>query len=395
MKAGKSQIGRSDYVLLSALALTLVFGFLTLYSASFALSMAEFNDPARYAYVQAGWALMGLFAMLALWHTPIHWVFRFSNVALLVGIAGLVLVMIPGVGSAVNGSQRWIKIGSLTAIQPSEFVKLLVIIFLAGWLARRGDKLRLLWEGFGKFLLILLPLVGFIYFQPDLGTATVITLVGIILYFLAGGPVTYLLGLAGAGVAFTTPIIFAAGYRASRMESFWDPWKDPQGKGFHIIQSLIALGSGGLTGLGFGAGRQKFFYVYGSHTDAIFAIIGEELGLVGTMAVVTLFAVMTYRGLLIAHRCPDRFGSLLASGISCWLAIQAAINIGGITKTIPFTGVPLPFISYGGSSMLVSLAAVGLLLSISRLRVEVTTSVKEAEKPRSRAVAGRRLAVES
>jgi cell division protein FtsW len=313
-----------------------------------------------------------------------------------VAVVSLILVMIPGIGTAVNGSQRWIKIGSITAIQPSEFVKLLVIIFLAGWLARRGDKLRMLWEGFGKFVLILLPLIGFIYFQPDLGTATVISVVAAILYFLAGGPITYLLGLAGAGVAMATPIIFAAGYRASRMESFLDPWKDPQGKGFHIIQSLIALGSGGITGIGFGAGRQKFFYVYGSHTDAIFAIIGEELGLLGTMAVIVLFGTMTYRGLLIAHRCPDRFGSLLASGISCWLAIQAAINIGGITQTIPFTGVPLPFISYGGSSMLVSLMGIGLLMSISRLRVESTAPEEVTEKPKARgAIAGRRLAAES
>ncbi|MCL6647027.1 MAG: putative lipid II flippase FtsW [Chloroflexi bacterium] len=374
--------GRADYLLLGIVVVLVMVGLQALYSASFALAMAAYNDPTYFIARQLVFAALGSVVLLVCWRLPYRLWRLLAFPLLLVAVAALGLVLVPGVGVNVYGAQRWISLGPLPAFQPSEFVKLATVVYLAAWLADRPIRLGKLSSGLVPFGLIVGALIVLVLLQPDLGTAVVIGLTAVVLYFLAGAPASHLLAILG-GAAAATPLLLAASYRSNRLEAFLDPWKDPQGTGFHIIQSLIAIGSGGLTGLGFGSARQKFGYVFGSHSDAIFAIIGEELGLVGTTLVVALFVLLGWRGLRVAARCPDRFGALLAAGITCWLCLQAFINIGGITRTIPFTGIPLPFISYGGSALLALFAAVGLLLNISR-----TLPAPPEEEPARAAPAG-------
>jgi cell division protein FtsW len=207
---------------------------------------------------------------------------------------------------------------------------------------------------------------GLVVIEPDMGTAIVILLTTSILFFVAGAPLSHLALLIGAGALISWGLIFAQDYRLDRLTSFVSAEEDPQGTGFHILQLLIAFGSGGPAGLGWGASRQKFFYVPGAHTDGVFAIIGEELGLIGALAVLGLFVFFVYRGFKTVMSCRDQFGTLLAMGIVSWIGCQTIINIGGITRTIPLTGVPLPFLSYGGSSLIALLAGVGILLNVSR-----------------------------
>ncbi|MFN8535113.1 MAG: putative peptidoglycan glycosyltransferase FtsW [Dehalococcoidia bacterium] len=325
--------------------------------------------------------------MLACWRLPYTLWRRLALPGLVLAGVALVLVLVAGIN--VYGAQRWIQIGPLPAIQPSEFVKLAMIIYLAAWLADRPDRIKSIGAGLVPFGIIVGLMIAPILAQPDLGTTTVISITAIVLLYLAGAPSTHMIAIF-AGIAAMIPLLLAASYRSSRLEAFLDPWKDPLGNGFHIIQSLIAIGSGGLTGLGFGSGRQKFFYVFGSHSDAIFAIIGEELGFIGTSIVIGLFVLLGLRGFRVAARCPDRFGALLAAGITTWLCVQAFINIGGITRTIPFSGIPLPFISYGGSSLMALFGAVGILLNISRTVPESASEPEPAEDdpPRPR-LAGR------
>ncbi|MCS6801112.1 MAG: putative lipid II flippase FtsW [Chloroflexota bacterium] len=356
---------RADYLLLGVVAILVMVGLQALYSASFALAMAEYNDPTYFIARQLIFAVPGAILMVVCWRIPFTFWRRLAFPIALSGIAALLLVLIPGVGVNVYGAQRWIQVGPLPAVQPSEFVKLALILYLAAWLADHPERIKRLGSGFIPFGLIVGAMVVPILLQPDLGTTVVIVATAIVLFYLAGAPSTFMIAIFG-GIAALTPLLLAASYRSSRLEAFLDPWKDPLGNGFHIIQSLIAIGSGGLTGLGFGSSRQKFFYVFGSHSDAIFAIIAEELGFIGTVVVISLFVLFGIRGFRTAARCPDRFGALLAAGITTWLCLQAFINIGGITRTIPFTGIPLPFISYGGSALMATFCAVGILLNISR-----------------------------
>jgi cell division protein FtsW len=383
---------RADYVLLGTVAVLVMVGLQALYSASFAMAMAEYNDPAYFIVRQLIFAVPGALLMLACWRIPFPVWRRLAFPLALLGGGAVLMVLIPGVGVNVYGAQRWIQVGPLPALQPSEFVKLALIIYLAAWLADRPDQIRSVSKGFVPFGIIVVVMVVPILLQPDLGTTTVIAVTAIVLFYLAGAPSTFMMAIFG-GIAALTPLLLAASYRRSRLEAFLDPWKDPLGNGFHIIQSLIAIGSGGLTGLGFGSSRQKFFYVFGSHSDAIFAIIAEELGFVGTIVVISLFVLLGVRGFRTAARCPDRFGALLAAGITTWLCLQAFINIGGITRTIPFTGIPLPFISYGGSALMATFCAVGILLNISRTasapEPEASTEGDLSGEPPARRVAGR------
>lgn len=356
--------GRADYVLLGVIAILMMLGLQALYSASFALAMAAYNDPAYFVVRQVIFAVFGIGVLLFTWRVPFLFWKRLSMPIAGAAAVALVAVLIPGVGVSTYGAQRWISLGPLPDIQPAEFVKLAIIIYFSAWLTQKQKVIKRFSTGLA-FCAMLGATALVMLAQPDLGSTTVVLASGLVLYYLAGAP-SQILVLIFGGIAAASPLLLAASYRSQRWASFVDPWSDPLGNGFHIIQSLIALGSGGLTGLGFGSSRQKFFYIPGSHSDAIFAIIGEELGLIGTLAVIILFVFLGYRGFRIALRCPDKFGGLLAAGITTWLCVQAFINIGGITHTIPFTGIPLPFISYGGSSLLALMAAIGILLNISR-----------------------------
>lgn len=279
----------------------------------------------------------------------------------------LLLVLLPGVGTVAGGSARWIQLGPVT-VQPSEPAKLAVIAFAAALLARR-------WRYIGDLRQLCLPLApvvglvcGLILLQPDMGTAVIVIATVFVLLFVAGARLKHLLvgglGLSTLGLG----LMYVEGYRWARLLSFLNPWADPQGSGYQTIQSLIALTSGGPFGMGLGASRQKWSYVPNAHTDFIFAIIVEELGLIGGLAVLVLFGLLLYGGIRIALRAPDAFGRLLAAGIIGWFGVQAVTNLGAVTGLLPITGVPLPFVSFGGSALIVSLAGVGVLVSVERGR---------------------------
>ena len=278
----------------------------------------------------------------------------------------LFVVLLPGVGDTVGGSQRWIRLG-FTDFQPSELAKFALILFAADVFARKEESTFL---EFSHTALPMLPaigiLAGLIMMQPDLGTTMLLAFIAIGMLFVAGAPLRHIIpiGFLGAGLAIGAGL--AAPYRRERILAFMDPWKDPLESGYHAIQSMIALGSGGFFGVGLGASRQKWSYIPNAHTDFIYAIIGEELGLVGTFGVLGLFLFLAFMGIRTAVRAPDRFGMLIASGITIWISLQALVNMGAVTSSLPITGIPLPLVSFGGTSLVVSLAAMGVLLNIAK-----------------------------
>jgi cell division protein FtsW len=275
----------------------------------------------------------------------------------------------------------------LPPFQPSEFAKLALIIYISAWLASSRRDLTSFAAGFRPFIVAVGVVAALILMQPDTGTATVIVLTTLALFFLAGGSISHVFTLGATGVLVVGLLVLTEGYRLDRFFAFTSAEKDPSGVGFQTLQLLIALGSGGIEGLGLGVSRQKFFYIPAAHTDGIFAIIGEETGFIGAMVVAGLFAYLVYRGFRVAMKAHDMFGTYLAMGIVCWIAFQALINIGGITRTIPLTGIPLPLVSYGGSSLIMCMAAIGVLLNVSRYSTEsapVRRSVRKQAAPASR-----------
>jgi cell division protein FtsW len=310
---------------------------------------------------------------------------------MLIAIVSLVAVLVPGIGIERGGAQRWISMGPLPPVQPSEFAKLALIIYVAAWLSGKGTIVGSFALGFVPFVGMVGIVAGLILLEPDTGTAAVLILTTVTLFFIAGASLSHLAALMGIGGVAASFLILTSGYRLDRVLAYVGAEDDPSGIGFHTLQLLIGLGSGGIEGLGLGASRQKFFYIPGSHTDGVFAVIGEELGFIGAMGVLILFAVLIYRGFRTVLNAQDDFGSLLATGIVCWIAFQALINVGGITRAIPMTGIPMPFLSYGGSALAALLAAVGILLSISR---RATGPPKAAPGQRDRGRASRRRVVD-
>lgn len=359
-------LGAPDFPLIGITALLFVVGLEFLFSASFVTGYYYFDDPNYYLSRQLANAAIGICLLLVCAAIDYHVWAKLTPLFLGLAIITLILVLLPGFGHANYGAQRWIKVVGFLQLQPGEIVKPALVLYIAAWLAGRGDRIRRFTAGVVPFVFLLGVIGALVMLQPDLGTTIVIAATAFLMFFIAGAALHHILFLSVAGFGVAVILISSAGYRTARLLSFLDPWQDPSGQGFHIIQALIAMGSGGPFGLGLGASRQKFFYVPGAHTDAIFAIIGEELGFVGCAIVVALFAGLAYRGFRIGWLATDRFGSLLAIGITGWLIIQALVNAGGITKLIPFTGITMPFISYGGNSIAVSLAAIGILINISR-----------------------------
>ncbi len=277
----------------------------------------------------------------------------------------LFLVLVPGVGSVVNGARRWIKFFGL-GFQPSELAKLAIIIYIADFTSRKGYAIRDLKFGFFPALAAILFTAGLILVEPDMGTAVAIGFIGFVLLFAAGVKLKHMFFMAAGALPVLIAAVLHKPYRVRRFLAFMNPWEDARGAGFQVIQSFIALGSGGFAGVGLGGSRQKLFYLPESHTDFIFSIIGEELGFLGTASVLMLFAIFIWYSMRIAFRSGDGFASKVALGISVMMAFEVAVNIGVSAGMFPTKGLPLPFISYGGSSLLCHLAAVGLLLNISR-----------------------------
>jgi cell division protein FtsW len=349
-----------DIILLGVTLILLVLGVEMVYSASFVLAQST------YLVKQLIMAGVGLVAMITLTALGYHWLERLSAPIMAVAMICLLAVLVPGVSADKYGAHRWLGIPGLQEFQPSEFAKLALIIYMSAWLARKGRHVKELGRGSVPFALILLTVTVLIMAEPDMGTAVVVAITATFIFFVAGANLVHFFVVSVAGLAGFAYLVVAAGYRQDRLAAFLNPWQDSQGTGWHTVQTLIALGSGGVTGLGLGASRQKFYYVPNAHTDAIFAIIGEELGLIGAAAVILLFSVLAWRGFTIALRAPDPFGRLLATGVTCVILVQALINVAVVTNSVPYTGITLPFISYGGSSLVVTLAGVGLLLAVSR-----------------------------
>lgn len=350
-------------IMISVMSLVGV-GLVMIFSASTTKTFVNIGDPYYYLKRQALWSVLGVAGMLVAANFD-YWRLRpMAKFILGVSIFLLLVVLIPGVGQGPSGTKRWIDFG-FTRFQPSELQKLALCIFLAYLLSQPGRS-RSFRFGIVPVVALAGVVFGLILLQPDLGTAVACGLTIAAVLFVAGANLWHLAGLAIASVPVMYFAIFSAEYRRQRFLAFLNPWADPLDTGFHIIQSLYALGSGGLFGLGLGEGRQKFFYLPEQHTDFIFAVIGEELGFIGTAAVVALFAFLAWRGYRIAVRAPDAFGCLLAAGITSMIVLQAAVNVGVVTASIPVTGIPLPFVSFGGSSLLFSMTGVGILLNISR-----------------------------
>lgn len=290
---------------------------------------------------------------------------RFAKLALLGGFALLILVLIPGIGAVRGGARSWIGISSF-GIQPSEFMKICMILFLSKMLSEENNRITEFSKGLLPPLAVMGAAFGLIMLQPDLGTGSVLVGASLLIIYAAGARMAHLAGLAMIGVAGFVGLIIAAPYRLQRITAFLDPWSDPLGAGYQAIQSLYAIGPGGLVGLGLGASRQKYSYLPEPQTDFIFSIISEELGFIGGGLVLVLFTILVWRGMRTAITAPDTFGSLLAAGITGMIAVQVIINIGVVIGMFPVTGITLPLISYGGSSLSLMLVSIGILLNISR-----------------------------
>jgi cell division protein FtsW len=361
---------QADYVILVVVVALTAIGILMVYSSS-ALKGYMSQDADTFATVgpQIQWAILGLAAMLVMMRVDYRYLRLASVPVYIVAIVLLVLVFVPSLNIVVGGSARWLKLGPLPAIHPAEFAKLALVIYLAHWFAKRGGRIRGFWGGTVPFLIIVAPVIALVFKEPDLGTTGVITLTAFTMFFVAGANLFHLAVMA-AGGAMAMLVVGLQSYQMDRILVWQNPWLDPLGKGFHTIQGLLALGVGGLIGTGLGASRVS---VPNAFNDFIFAEVGQEFGLLGGIVVITLFLLLAYSGVRVALAAPDTFGALLAAGITAWLCLQAFINIGVVVALLPITGITLPFISAGGSSLIISFAAVGILLSISRETVEKGT----------------------
>ncbi|WP_257350553.1 stage V sporulation protein E [Pseudalkalibacillus decolorationis] len=354
-----------DFVLVIVTLTLLAIGIITVYSASAQSAEIHFGDAFFFAKRQLLFATLGIIAMFLIMQVD-YWTWgTWSKILLILCFILLIAVIIPGIGMVRGGARSWIGVGSFS-IQPSEFTKLAMIAFLARYLSLHQKRITSFKKGLVPSLGVVLLAFGMIMLQPDLGTGAVLVGTCVVMIYVAGARVSHFVGLGVLGLIGFVILIISAPYRMKRITSFLDPWSDPLGSGFQIIQSLYAIGPGGLLGLGLGNSRQKYGYLPEPQTDFIFAILAEELGFIGGSLVLLLFGLLLWRGIRIALGAPDLFGSLLAVGIIGMVAIQVMINIGVVTGLMPVTGITLPFLSYGGSSLTLMLMALGVILNVSR-----------------------------
>ncbi|MBU1179841.1 putative lipid II flippase FtsW [Patescibacteria group bacterium] len=361
-------MSKPDYVLIGLIAVFVVFGVLMLMSASAPQALEKFDDSYHFLKKQILHGLLpGIFLFLLFMRMDYRKLKKYSNWILGAVFVLLILVFIPGVGESYDKAQSWINIAGLFSFQPSEIAKLGLIIFLSAWLEYRMDIKHLpARQTLIRFLIVLGLAAGLVLFQPDMGTMAIIVFIGLLIYFIAGAPYRYLAGIGVAlGLGFFA-LIKLAPYRMARFMAFFNPSQDPQGIGYHIMQALLAIGSGRFFGVGFGHSRQKLLYLPEVSADSIFAIVGEELGFLFSALFVIGLVVFFIRCLKVANCAPDFFGKLLASGIAGWIVMQSFVNIGAMLSLMPLTGLPLPFISYGGTALLTTLAGCGILVNISK-----------------------------
>ena len=359
-----------DYLLLLSVIALAALGLLMVYSSSGVEGLINSGDAFKLVGPQAMWGVLGLVAMVAVMRVDYRYLRLVSVAGFIIALALLVIVLLPPIGPLrpveVGGSARWLRIGPLQ-MHPAEFAKLALVVYLAHWLTRKGARIASFRDGLLAFLLIVGPPLALVVVEPDLGTSGVLALSALTMFVVAGGSVLQLAALAPIGIGAFALVIMSSQYQLARIKAFLDPWADPQGIGFHTVQGLLAMGMGGPFGIGLGEGRQPgALHLPAAQNDFVFALVAQELGFVGGLVVIVCYLLLAYRGIRIALSAPDTFGALLAVGITGWLTFQAFINIGVVVVLLPITGITLPFVSAGGSSLLVSFAAVGILLSISR-----------------------------
>ena len=340
-------------------------GLVMVLSASSVTALDETGSSWYHFQRQGIWFALALVGMVVAMRTDYRSLRPLAGPGLVLAIAGLVVVLIPNVGTSSNGSQRWLVAGPIS-IQPSEIAKLAVVLFVADLLARRASKIRDTRLSLRPVLVVLSVIGALILMQPNLGTALVIAFTTFVVMFVAGVPLAPLAGWGSLGTGAAALLAMSADYRRARVLAFIDPWDDPLNTGYQTIQSLVGIANGGVWGVGLGNGRAKWGFLPFAHTDFIFAVVAEELGLIGALSVIALFVIIGLVGVRIALDAPDRFGTLVAAGITTWLVTQAFVNIGAVAGRLPITGVPLPFLSAGGSALVANMLAVGVLLNIAR-----------------------------
>jgi cell division protein FtsW len=356
-----------DHVLLFVTLTLALMGLVMVFSASAIVAGNRFQDPEFFLKRQIAWLGFGVLLM-HLTSRIDYQLWKRLSIPILIGmVVLLVMVLIPSLGVAAKGARRWLRWG-LISIQPAEMVKLVLVVYLAAYLAKKADKLTSFRTGLLPLLIVVGVLSGLVLLEPDLGTVVVMGLVTVCLLFLGGARIHHLLGLGFCAIPVVLILVLGSSYRRQRLMTFLAPWKDAADAGFQITQSFLAFGSGGPFGVGLGEGKQKLFFLPEAHTDFVLALVGEELGLAGTASVIVLFALFVWRGFQIASRARIPFGKYLGLGITLLIGIQALVNAAVVTGLLPTKGLTLPFVSYGGSSLVVSFVGVGMLLSISRDR---------------------------
>jgi cell division protein FtsW len=352
-----------DRLLLAIVFIFVIIGIVMVYSSSSISAADKCGTDTYYLKKQIAFAVLGFLMLFLARCIRYQLLKKCVYLILVVSVVSLILVLVPGLGKTIGGATRWLRVGPVS-FQPSEFAKLGLVIFLAYSLSRKEDRMKSFSVGFLPHLLITLLMFGLVLKQPDFGTAMLMIMLFLLLVFAGGGRLKHLASFFALAAAGGYLLITATRYRMDRLTAFYDPWKDASDTGFQIIQSFLALGSGGLWGTGLGNGRQKLFYLPEPHTDFIFSILGEELGFIGACFIILLFGLLIYCGIKICLKAPDLFGTYLALGITAFIGLHAAINLGVVMGLLPTKGSTLPFISYGGTSLVINLTSMGILLNI-------------------------------
>ena len=359
----------ADRILIVAVLMLLVLGVVMVYSTSFMLALKEHHDKYHFVKKQLLFVVAGLGVFFITLKFNYIYYRRLAPFIFAMALVLLGLVFVPGLGYKVGGATRWIETG-VVRFQPSEIAKLSMVIFVAYLLDMKKDRIKQFYAGFLPALLLPAIPIGLVMAEPDFGTSVTMAMLLVTMAFIGGVRASYLAGLVVAIIPVLYTVVVSFDYMTRRIRAFLDPWKDPGDAGFQIIQSFLAFGSGGLSGVGLGEGRLKLFYLPEAHTDFIFSIIGEELGLIGVTAVIVLYGAILLAGVAIAKGAKEPFGRYLAAGITLMITLQALINMAVVLGMLPPKGLPLPFLSYGGTSLVMSLAAVGILLNIHTKEVE-------------------------
>jgi cell division protein FtsW len=354
-----------DFILLFTIIALVLSGLIMILSASSVKAEQLFSNSYYFFYNQLKYLGVALLLSAIIYKLKYEKLKELAPYLLLVSLGTLILVLIPGIGEIAGGSRRWLSLGPVN-FQPSELAKFTIVIYLAAYIDKNKDKIKQIKNGILPPLIVIGLISFLILLEPDLGTAVSLSLVAAAMIFVGGIRISLFIVLGIVSLLFSLAAVMAEPYRRERLFTFLNPWQDPLDSGYHIIQSLLALGSGGLFGVGAGNSHQKFLYLPEPGTDFIFAVLGEEFGLLGTLFIISLYFLLAWRGLKIATRVDDSFGSMLAVGITSMVVIQALINMAVVTSLMPVTGITLPLISYGGSSLVINLTALALLLNISR-----------------------------